>query len=119
MSIRLSFQCLTGSLILASNRRENLDEAFARRFESIIYFPVPSAEERLRLWRQGFSAQSQLAATLDLEQIARDHALAGGAIMNVVRYASLQALKDGRALIAGEDVIQGIRREYAKEGKHG
>ena len=64
-----------GITILASNRRENLDEAFARRFESIIYFPVPSAEERLRLWRQGFSAQSQLDAALDLEKIARDHAL--------------------------------------------
>jgi AAA+ superfamily predicted ATPase len=108
-----------GIVILASNRREDLDEAFARRFESIIYFPVPSAEERLRLWRQSFSAQSQPAATLDLEQIAREHVLTGGAIMNVVRYASLQALKDGRTVIAGEDVTQGIRREYAKEGKHG
>jgi hypothetical protein len=108
-----------GIVILASNRRENLDEAFARRFESIIYFPMPSPEERLRLWRQGFSAQSQLAATLDLEKLAREHTLAGGAIMNVVRYASLQALRDGRSLIAGEDVIQGIRREYAKEGKSG
>ena len=38
-----------GIAILASNRRENLDEAFARRFESIIYFPVPRPEERLRL----------------------------------------------------------------------
>jgi hypothetical protein len=108
-----------GIAILASNRRENLDDAFARRFESIIYFPMPSPEERLRLWRQGFSAQSQLADSLDLERIAREHALAGGAIMNVIRYASLQALKHGRTVIAGEDVMQGIRREYAKEGKSG
>ena len=46
-----------GIAILASNLRENLDEAFARRFESIIYFPMPRPEERLRLWRQGFSPQ--------------------------------------------------------------
>jgi hypothetical protein len=108
-----------GIAILASNRRENLDEAFARRFESIIYFPIPSPAERLRLWRQGFSAQTQLAPALDLERIAQDHALAGGAIMNVIRYASLQALKSGHTLIASEDVLQGIRREYAKEGKGG
>jgi hypothetical protein len=108
-----------GIAILASNRRENLDEAFARRFESIIYFPMPGPAERLRLWRQGFSPQARLAETLDLEQIAQEHTLAGGAIMNVSRYASLQALKAGRNLIASEDIMQGIRREYAKEGKSG
>jgi AAA+ superfamily predicted ATPase len=106
-----------GIAILASNRRENLDEAFARRFESIIYFPIPRPEERLRLWRQGFSPQAQLDVSLDLEKIAREHTLSGGSIMNVIRYASLEALKQERTLIAGEDVLQGIRREYAKEGK--
>lgn len=106
-----------GIAILASNRRENLDEAFARRFESIIYFPMPRPEERLRLWQQGFSKQSQLEKTLDLEKIAHEYTLAGGSIMNVIRYASLEALKNERTLIANEDVLQGIRREYAKEGK--
>jgi hypothetical protein len=108
-----------GIAILASNRRENLDEAFARRFESIIYFPMPRPEERLRLWQQGFSKQSQLEKTLDLEKIAHEYTLAGGSIMNVIRYASLEALKNERTIIASEDVLQGIRREYAKEGKGG
>jgi AAA+ superfamily predicted ATPase len=108
-----------GVAILASNRRENLDEAFARRFESVIYFPMPRPEERLRLWQQGFSPQVQLEAALDLEKIAQEHTLSGGAIMNVIRYASLQALENGSTVIAAEDVRQGIRREYAKEGKSG
>ena len=108
-----------GIAILASNKRENLDEAFARRFESVIYFPVPRPQERLRLWRQGFSAQAQLEASLDLERIAQEHTLTGGAIMNVIRYASLQALQNGRTVIVGDDLSQGIRLEYAKEGKHG
>lgn len=108
-----------GIAILASNRRENLDEAFARRFESIIYFPMPRPEERLLLWQQGFSKQSQLDKALDLEKIAHEHVLAGGSIMNVIRYASLEALKNERTLIISEDVLQGIRREYAKEGKNG
>jgi AAA+ superfamily predicted ATPase len=108
-----------GIAILASNRRENLDEAFARRFESIIYFPIPRPEERLRLWQQGFSKQAQLEDSLDLEKIAQEHNLAGGSIMNVIRYASLEALKGERTLISNEDVLQGIRREYAKEGKSG
>lgn len=106
-----------GIAILASNRRENLDEAFARRFESVIFFPIPRPEERLRLWRQGFSPKVTLEDALDLEKIAQDHALAGGSIMNVIRYASLQALENKRTAITNHDVLQGIRREYAKEGK--
>jgi hypothetical protein len=108
-----------GIAILASNRRENMDDAFARRFEAIIYFPMPGPAERLRLWRQGFSPQARLGETLDLEQIAEEYTLAGGAIMNVVRYASLQALQAGHDVITHADVLQGIRLEYAKEGKSG
>jgi len=40
-----------GLVILASNHRQNLEEAFTRRFQSIIYFPPPTPAERLRLWQ--------------------------------------------------------------------
>ncbi len=106
-----------GIAILASNLKDNLDEAFARRFESIIYFPMPRPEERLRLWRQGFSPKARLEASLDLEKVAREYSLSGGSVMNVIRHASLQALKEGGRAIALEDILLGIRREYAKEGK--
>jgi AAA+ superfamily predicted ATPase len=106
-----------GIAILASNRRENLDDAFARRFESVIYFPMPRPEERLRLWRQGFSDKAELEASLDLEEIAHEHVLSGGSIMNVIRHASLEALAEGTKVIAENSVLQGIRREHAKEGR--
>ena len=106
-----------GIAILASNQRENLDDAFTRRFESIIYFPMPRPDERLRLWQQGFSPHSQLEKTVDLESLAGQHTLSGGSIMNVIRYASLQALKAGGNTVALDDLTQGIRREFAKEGK--
>ena len=106
-----------GIAILASNLRANLDDAFARRFESMVYFPVPKPEERLRIWRQGFSDKAQLDRALDLEKIAHEYVLAGGAIMNVIRYASLEAIRQGRREIAAADVLQGIRREHGKEGK--
>ncbi|MCI5144840.1 MAG: ATP-binding protein [Candidatus Electrothrix sp. AR3] len=105
--------CFAGT----TNRRDDMDEAFARRFESIIYFPVPRPEERLRLWQQGFSEQARLAEGVDLNRIAKEHALAEGAIMNVIRYASLQALKQGGVVITPEAVQQRIRHELAKEGK--
>jgi AAA+ superfamily predicted ATPase len=108
-----------GIAILASNLRDNVDSAFSRRFESVIFFPMPRPEERLRLWRQGFSAKARLDSGVDLDKLAREHVLSGGAIMNVVRYASLQALKEGGRPLSAEDLLQGIRKEYAKEGKAG
>ncbi len=103
--------------ILASNLRENLDDAFMRRFESVIYFPLPRPEDRVRLWRQGFSPKATLDPGLDLNQIGERYALSGGSIMNVIRYASLEALKAGNRAITADDVVRGARREYTKEGK--
>ena len=106
-----------GITILASNLKDNLDSAFARRFESIVYVPLPRAEERLALGRRGFSPQARLAPSVDLDRIAAQHELSGGAIMNVVRYASLQALDSGDGLVTLDALQRGIRRELAKQGK--
>ncbi|MEI6336605.1 MAG: ATP-binding protein, partial [Methylococcaceae bacterium] len=108
-----------GIAILASNWKDNLDEAFARRFETMIYFPLPRTEDRLRLWQQGFSDQARLDADIDLPKIAKDHEFAGGAILNAIRYASLQALARNSDTIILEELLQGIRKEYAKTGKMG
>ena len=106
-----------GIAILASNLRDNIDDAFARRFESVIYFPLPSAEERARIWRRGFSHKARLAADIDLDAITRDHPMSGGTIMNAIRTASLAALRDGGRQITRDDVLAAIRREQLKEGR--
>jgi len=108
-----------GVAILASNFRDNLDEAFARRFESMIYFPLPKPEERLKLWQQGFPAKVALEEGIDLEKIAREHEFSGSSVMNAIRYAALQALQRGSETIGLDELQQGIRREYVKERKGG
>jgi len=108
-----------GIAILASNFRENLDEAFSRRFESVIYFPMPRPEERLKLWRRGFPVKALLGEGLDLEKIAREHEFSGSAIMNAIRSAALEALRHGSETISLDEVQQGIRGEYVKERKGG
>ncbi|WP_299008997.1 ATP-binding protein [uncultured Shewanella sp.] len=108
-------ECFSGLSILATNFKDNLDEAFFRRFESVIYFPQPNASERLRLWHQGFSHQSTLESTVDLERIASDYILTGAEIMNVIRFASLQALRRGSCEIAYRDLLEGIRRQKMRD----
>ncbi len=106
-----------GLVILSSNMRSNVDEAFGRRLQSVIHFPVPKAEGRLKLWRNTFSDQSQLAVDLDLTAIAEKYELAGGSIINVVRYASLMAISRKESVIRQSDILTGIRKELRKEGK--
>ncbi|MCL1051833.1 ATP-binding protein [Shewanella abyssi] len=100
-----------GLVILASNYKDNVDEAFFRRFESVIHFPKPAAEQRLAIWRNGFSPQTQLAQDVDLQDLALRCSLSGASIMNVIRYVSLKAIAEGRTLIGLGDLQQGIDRE--------
>ena len=106
-----------GVSILASNLRDNLDDAFTRRFESVVYFPLPRPAERLRLWKQGFSPAARLHPSVDFAAIARDHELSGGSIMNVIRQVSLTAIAEDSREIHHDDLIQAVRRELAKEGR--
>jgi len=106
-----------GVVILASNLKSNIDDAFTRRFQSFIYFPMPRQAERERLWREAFSQKIALEERIDLSEIAARYEVSGGMIMNVVRYAVLMALKRGQRLILYDDLMAGIRREFQKEGK--
>jgi hypothetical protein len=107
-----------GVVLLATNQRGHLDEAFARRFQSMIHFPMPGPELRLRLWRDNFEDKPYpLAADVDLETLAREHELAGGSIVNVLRHACLKAVVRKPPEIRGHDLFQGIRRELHKEGR--
>lgn len=107
-----------GVVILATNLRSQLDDAFARRFQSVIRFRMPDGEQRLRLWEDNFKAKPYgLAADVDLARVARDYELSGGSIINVLRYACLQAVVRNPALIFARDVEFGVRKELHKEGK--
>ncbi|MBE9586602.1 ATP-binding protein [Mucilaginibacter sp. JRF] len=106
-----------GLVILSSNMRNNVDEAFGRRLQSIIYFPVPKSTERFSLWQNSFSNQTHLADDINLENIAEQYEIAGGSIINVVQYASLMALNRNENIIRYADIAEGIKKEFKKEGK--
>lgn len=106
-----------GVIILATNLKANLDEAFSRRFQSMIHFQMPGPEQRLRLWKQAFSDKTILEDDFKLDELAEKYELAGGAIINVSRYASLMAIKRGNNLILKKDVVAGIKKELLKDGK--
>ncbi|MFN6946929.1 MAG: ATP-binding protein [Cytophagaceae bacterium] len=106
-----------GLVILATNLKANMDDAFVRRFQSMIYFPMPGADLRLRLWKNAFNNKFRLDTDVDLKQIAEKYEMAGGAIINVISYCGLMALHRGSDIIMLDDIIHGIRKEFRKEGK--
>ncbi len=106
-----------GLVILASNMKSNIDEAFVRRFQSIINFPLPKASERLQIWKKAFPSKIRIGKDLDLGQVARKYELSGAEIMNIVQYACLCALGDQKKTIASKYITEGIQREYQKGGR--
>ncbi|MBC6608777.1 ATP-binding protein [Hymenobacter sp. BT188] len=106
-----------GLVILATNQRANIDDAFVRRFQAIIHFPMPRAEERLRIWRSTFPPQLQIADDVDWLQVAARYELTGAGILNVAHYCAIEALADQSYLLTLPRLEKGILREYAKEGK--
>lgn len=104
-----------GLAILATNFKQNIDKAFLRRFNSVVHFLAPGEEERLKLWKQSFSTETTRDKTVKLDQIAKNFSLTGANIMNVVRFASIMALRQGNNIITQSNIIEGIRRELAKE----
>jgi SpoVK/Ycf46/Vps4 family AAA+-type ATPase len=109
----------TGLIILASNFKSNIDDAFIRRFQSVIYFPLPSAGERLQLWKKTLpsNAKQKLPSESDLTSIARKYEITGAGIVNVVQYCCLESLADKSKEITADQIKAGIEREYQKEGK--
>ena len=74
-----------GTVILATNLKSNIDEAFSRRFQSVIYFPMPDEELRADLWRSMLPKEWLGDDKEELIVMAAKSELSGGSIVNVVR----------------------------------
>lgn len=107
-----------GLIILASNFKNNIDQAFVRRFNAIVHFPAPDAGERLAIWEKNVPTSIPLHHEINLKTFASKFELTGSGITNIMQYASLRAIsRNGKKMIYHEDIMFGIRREFLKEDK--
>jgi hypothetical protein len=107
-----------GLLILASNFKNNIDDAFLRRFHSIIHFPMPGPAERQLLWLGCIPETIAIEDGVNWQQIATTYELSGASIVNVMQYACIRALSKPDKIISKTDIMDGIRREFRKEEKN-
>lgn len=105
-----------GMAILATNLFNNIDEAYVRRLQFHVSFPIPDEEYRHRIWRTMFPKEAPIKE-IDFSFIARKFQFSGGNIKNVVLNAAFLAAEDS-GVIEMKHVIRSIKYELQKIGKH-
>jgi SpoVK/Ycf46/Vps4 family AAA+-type ATPase len=105
-----------GVVVLATNLRKNVDEAFLRRLQFVVEFPMPDRADRRRIWQRVFPAAAPLDPALDLDVLAERFELSGGSIRNVAVEAAFAAAARGCA-IGPEQLRTALRHEYQKLGR--
>jgi SpoVK/Ycf46/Vps4 family AAA+-type ATPase len=105
-----------GVVILATNFRRNMDEAFVRRLHCTVDFPFPDEADRRQIWETIWPKETPRHEDVDLEHISRRFEIAGGNIRNIALGAAFLAADNGGA-VNMQHLLHATRREYQKMGK--
>lgn len=105
-----------GVVILATNMRKNMDEAFVRRMHFTVEFPFPDENYRLRIWENIFPQETPLDKNIDFDFLKQNFKVTGGNIKNIALTAAFYAADNGQAVTMEHLVLAG-KREFQKMGK--
>jgi adenylate kinase family enzyme len=109
-----------GIVILATNKKQNIDPAFIRRVRYVFDFPRPDVAERQRIWRQVIG---ELCGKKTLQRLEATIAALGanvdlsGAQIKGAALASIFAARRRRESLSMPHLLQGLERELGKEGR--
>lgn len=106
-----------GLVILATNQRANIDDAFLRRFQVSVRFPMPQPEERHGIWLKVFPEQIPVADDVDWRDISSRFELTGAGIVNVAHFCAIESLAGTFAAVDRAFLESAILREFVKEGR--
>jgi len=109
-------EAYAGAVILATNFRRNIDDAFLRRLDFVIDFPFPEPRDRERLWRGMVPAEAPLGSDVDFALLGKRFKLSGGAIRNCMLAAAFLAAEEG-SMIDMAHLVRAVGVEYAKLGR--
>ena len=113
-----------GLVILASNLRDNIDQAFIRRFQVVLSFPRPEFSERRRIWSIAFPESAPLQSDIDFDLLARLE-MTGASIVNAAQTAALLAVESAKnghggtsdVRIEPSHVVRAVGRQYQREAR--
>jgi len=105
-----------GLAVLATNLRANIDDAFTRRLDVVVDFPLPDPLHRLALWDRCLGSSVRRSDDVDLPFCADSFELAGGSIRSAAVTAAYLAAADA-GVIGMRHVVTAVQREYRKLGR--
>ncbi len=105
-----------GLVILASNFKQNIDEAFIRRMRFIINFPFPDKEMREKIWQKVFPKNTPIEKDIDFSLLAQNFALSGANIRNIALFSAFFAAEQEEK-IQMKQIIDALKIELTKIGK--
>lgn len=106
-----------GVVILATNFKRNVDEAFLRRMAVVVDFPMPDAAERKRLWQSLIPVSMPHDRDIDFDFLARRFELSGGHIKNVIQTAAMTAAEDRPPVVKFAHLLVALQKELRKLGR--
>jgi hypothetical protein len=108
----------SGVVILATNLRDSIDEAFQRRIHVVVEFPMPDAASRQLIWQRLLPAgPSNGVPAADVAEIAQRFELSGGLIKNAVLDACFRAVEESQSKLTTRQLIASTAREYQKTAR--
>ena len=105
-----------GAVILATNLKQNLDEAFLRRLDFVVDFRFPEAADRRRLWRLVIPREAPVSDDVEFDFLADRFKLSGGSIRNCSLAAAFEAAAAGEPVRMAH-LVRAVAAEYAKLGR--
>ncbi len=104
-----------GIVILASNFKSNIDEAFLRRIHFSIEFTSPEEDIREKIWTHIFPDDTPINDDVDYSFLSK-FKITGGNIKNIALNAAFLAAGDSND-VKMEHIIRATKREFQKMGK--
>ena len=109
-----------GVIILASNKKSNIDSGFMRRFRYVFEFPKPDVTQRLQLWRRILhelaGEKNSIQLDGDLVRLSELVDITGAQIKLSILSAVFMARRD-KTDINMVHILKGLERELIKEGR--
>ena len=105
-----------GAVILATNLKQNIDDAFLRRLDFVVDFRFPEAPDRRRIWSLVIPDEAPVAGDIDVDFLGDRFKLSGGSIRNCSLAAAFEAASAGQPLRMAH-LVRAVAAEYGKLGR--
>lgn len=105
-----------GIVLLATNLKEQIDDAFKRRIKYMISFSFPDAQTRKKLWKSLLPDRLPHESSLDIDFFAERFELSGSQIKDVLLQAAFIAA-NGNEVLGNRHVKEALKMNYRKYGK--